>query len=311
MYTQGNPKLWTGRLDSETDPKQFRHFQTVKFANLENMENVSDKTGVGLLGYAVDKGVENNKGRIGSRKGPDIIKHEFAKLPDLSECEMLIDYGNVEHTSNHLRETQQEMARLSAKVIKQHKQAFLIGGGHDIAYAQYLATREVYSDASIGIINIDAHFDTRPDEPPTSGTMFREILDNDENVDYLVLGLAQGGNTRALYDYAKDNNIIYVYADELLHQVSPTIKDKIERFIHDHDTIMFTICMDVIDSVFAPGVSSPSVLGLYPHSVFEISKRVILSDKVSSISIAETNPDYDVDNRTSKLAANLIHHFLV
>ena len=83
MYTQGNPKLWTGRLDSETDPKQFRHFQTVKFANLENMENVSDKTGVGLLGYAVDKGVENNKGRIGSRKGPDIIKHEFAKLPDL------------------------------------------------------------------------------------------------------------------------------------------------------------------------------------------------------------------------------------
>ena len=72
----------------------------------------------------MDKGVENNKGRIGSRKGPDIIKHEFMKLPDLSECEMLIDYGNVEHTSNHLRETQQEMARLSAKVIKQHKQAF-------------------------------------------------------------------------------------------------------------------------------------------------------------------------------------------
>ena len=122
MYTQGNPKLWTGRLDSETDPKQFRHFQTVKFANLENMENVSDKTGVGLLGYAVDKGVENNKGRIGSRKGPDIIKHEFAKLPDLSECEMLI--VTVMHTSNHLRETQQEMARLSAKVINNINRLF-------------------------------------------------------------------------------------------------------------------------------------------------------------------------------------------
>ena len=48
-------------FDSETDPKQFRHFQTVKFANLKNMENVSDKTGVGLLGYAVDKGVETIK----------------------------------------------------------------------------------------------------------------------------------------------------------------------------------------------------------------------------------------------------------
>lgn len=311
MYTQGNPQLWTGRLDSDTDPKQFRHFQTVQFANLEKMENVGKKTGVGFLGYAVDKGVENNKGRVGARKGPDAIKREFAKLPDLSECDMLVDYGNVSHTNDCLRETQQEMAQLSAKVIQQHQQAFLIGGGHDIAYAQYLATRDVYPDASIGIINIDAHFDTRPDEPPTSGTMFREILDNDDKADYLVLGLAQGGNTRALYDYAKDNDVIYVYADELLHQVSPTIKDKVERFIHDHDTIMFTICMDVIDSAFAPGVSAPSVLGLYPHSVFEISKRIILSEKVSSISIAETNPDYDVDDRTSKLAANLIHHFLV
>ena len=62
--------------------------------------------------------------KVESDQEGDIIKHEFAKLPDLSECEMLIDYGNVEHTSNHLRETQQEMARLSAKVIKQHKQAF-------------------------------------------------------------------------------------------------------------------------------------------------------------------------------------------
>lgn len=311
MYTQGNPKLWTGRLDSKTDKKQFRHFQTVEFANLENMEVNNEKSGVGFLGYAVDKGVELNKGRVGAKKGPDIVKQEFAKLPDLSECEALVDYGNVEHSSEHLKDTHQEMARLTANVIKQHNQTFLIGGGHDVAYAQYLATRDVYPDASIGIINIDAHFDTRPDQAPTSGTMFRQILDNDDNTDYLVLGLAQGGNTRALYDYAHDKGIIYVYADELLNQVSPTIKDKIELFIHEHDTIMFTICMDVIDSAFAPGVSSPSVLGLNPHSVFEISKRVILSNKVSSISIAETNPEYDVDNRTSRLAANLIHHFLV
>ncbi|WP_154837764.1 formimidoylglutamase [Staphylococcus sp. Marseille-Q1834] len=311
MYTQGNPKLWTGRIDSETDPKQFRHFQTVKFANLEKMDTNEDKSGVGLLGYAVDKGVELNKGRVGAKKGPDAVKREFAKLPDLSECEALIDYGNVEYEDGELSETQQEMAKFSAQVIKNHNQTFLIGGGHDIAYAQYLATREVYPDASIGIINIDAHFDTRPDETPTSGTMFRQILEEDEQADYLVLGLAQGGNTRALYDYADEKGIIYVYADELLHQVSPTIKDKIERFMHDHDTIMFTICMDVIDSAFAPGVSSPSVLGLYPHSIFDIGKRVILSEKVSSISIAETNPDYDVDDRTSRLAANLIHHFLV
>ena len=41
----------------------------------------------------------------------------------------------------------------------------------------------------------------------------------------------------------------------------------IERFIHNHDTVMFTICMDVVDSAFAPGVSAPAVLG-YIHIQF-------------------------------------------
>jgi len=56
MYSKSNPKLWKGRVDSQNDPKQFKHFQTVTFANLENIENQFDKVGVGLLGYAVDKG---------------------------------------------------------------------------------------------------------------------------------------------------------------------------------------------------------------------------------------------------------------
>lgn len=140
--------------------------------------------------------------------------------------------------------------------------------------------------------------------------MFRQILEKDDNIDYLVLGLSQGRNTRSLYEYAEEKGIIYVYADEILNDLSPTIKDKIERFIHQHETIMFTISMDAIDSAFAPGVSEPTVLGLNPHSVFDIGKRVILSEKTSSISIAEVNPNYDIDHRTAQLAANFIHHFI-
>ncbi len=83
----------------------------------------------------------------------------------------------------------------------------------------------------------------------------------------------------------------------------------IERFVHEHDVIMFTICMDVIDSAFAPGVSAPAVLGLYPHTVLELAKRIIPSDKVSSVSIAAVNTT-SPDNRTAKLVANLVHHFL-
>ena len=251
-----------------------------------------------------------NKGRIGAKEGPNAIKKTFANLPVIRQCNVY-DYGNVEHNHDRLEETQQEFAHYVAKSIKKHNQTFLLGGGHDIAYAQYLGTREAYPDASIGVINIDAHFDTREESGSTSGTSFRQILEEDENTDYLVLGIQQGGNTRALFDYAETKGIGYVYSEELLHQISPPIKDKVERFVHDHDVIMFTICMDVIDSAFAPGVSANGVLGLSPHIVLELAKRIIPNEKVPTISIAETNPKYDVDNRTAKLSANFLYHFIL
>lgn len=311
MYRLAERDLWTGRLDSETDVKQFRHFQTVKFGDLSKVEKSGTRKGIGILGYAVDKGVELNKGRVGAKEGPNAIKKAFAGLPDLNQCEELVDYGNVEHDHDALIDTQKEYAELAAKSIQNHKQTFLLGGGHDIAYAQYLATRKVYPNESIGVINIDAHFDTRDEGESTSGTSFRQILEQDDNADYMVLGISQGGNTQGLFDYAKEKHVQYVYADELLNQVSPPIKDMIEHFIHDHDIIMFTVCMDVVDSAFAPGVSAPAVLGIYPHTVFELAKRIIPSEKVASISIAEMNPQYDLDNRTAKLVANLVHHFLI
>lgn len=309
MYKLAQRDLWTGRIDSETEETEFRHFQTIQFRNIED-EYDEPRHGVGMLGYAVDKGVELNKGRIGAKLGPDAIKKTFANLPDLRTCS-IYDYGNVEHNHETLEETQQEFAHYVASSIQRHNQTFLLGGGHDIAYAQYLGTREAFPDASIGIINIDAHFDTRKESGSTSGTSFRQILEQDENTDYLVLGIQQGGNTQALFDYAKERDIGFVYSDELLHQISPPIKDKIERFVHDHDVIMFTICMDVIDSAFAPGVSANAVLGLSPHVVLELAKRIIPNEKVSTVSIAETNPKYDVDNRTAKLSANFLHHFIL
>ncbi|WP_436854632.1 formimidoylglutamase [Staphylococcus caeli] len=309
MYKLAQRDLWTGRLDSDTDESQFRHFQTIKFRNIEdNYDEV--RHGVGLLGYEVDKGVELNKGRTGAKEGPNAIKKTFANLPVIRQCQ-IYDYGNVIHDHEHLEETQQEFGHLAAKSIKKHNQTFLLGGGHDIAFAQYLGTREAYPDASIGVINIDAHFDTREASGSTSGTSFRQILEQDNDADYLVLGIQQSGNTQSLFDYAEARGIGYVYADELLHQISPPIKDKVERFVHDHDVIMFTICMDAIDSAFAPGVSANGVLGLTPHIVLELAKRIIPNEKVASISIAETNPKYDIDQRTAKLSANFLHHFIL
>ena len=111
------------------------------FEDLSKLEKSSTPSGVGILGYAVDKGVALNKGRIGAKEGPDAIKQAFAGLPDLNQCETLVDYGNVYHDHEELIDTQKNLQHLQKSIVN-HRQTFLLGGGHDIAYAQYLATRK-------------------------------------------------------------------------------------------------------------------------------------------------------------------------
>ena len=141
-------------------------------------------------------------------------------MPDLNQCEELVDYGNVEHDHDALIDTQKEYAELAAKSIQNHKQTFYLVAD-TILLMHNTATRKVYPNESIGVINIDAHFDTRDEGESTSGTSFRQILEQDDNADYMVLGISQGGNTQGLFDYAKEKHVQYVYADELLNQVSP------------------------------------------------------------------------------------------
>ncbi|AKS68534.1 formimidoylglutamase [Staphylococcus coagulans] len=307
MYQKPNHELWTGRLDSETDQRAFRQFQTIQLAHID--EVAQQQAEVALFGYAIDEGVRLNQGRVGAKDGPDAIKRAFAGLPASMPLN-IVDYGNWTHSADTLFASQQRFGHYVHQLLQQHQRVFLLGGGHDIAYAQYLGVRAAYPDQSIGVINIDAHFDNRYEAHSTSGTSFRQMLTEDENLDYFVLGIQRPANTQALFDYAEETGTAYVLAEELVGQIGPPVKDKIDHFINAHDVILFTVCMDVVDSAFAPGVSAAAVLGLTPYTVLDLARRILESPKVTSVSIAETNPQYDVDQRTAKLVAHLLSHFI-
>ncbi|TDM07696.1 formimidoylglutamase [Macrococcus lamae] len=303
MYLLPDQSLWSGRLDSEHESSHYRYFQTVDLTGEQSEAKVA------LLGYAVDEGVRLNKGRTGAAAGPDAIRQAFAGLPVVNHINVK-DAGNIQHDSGQLISTQQEYAERAAELMTQHPMTFLLGGGHDIAYAQYLAMKQVFPHQSIGVINIDAHFDTRHVGESTSGTSFSQIIDDDDQAGYLVLGIQPSGNTRALFDYAETHDVSYVLAEAFDDGISDEVSAKIQQFIEHYDVILFTLCMDVIDSAFAPGVSAPAVLGLSSHVVAKLAGKIAASDKVSSVSIAEMNPTYDIDNRTAKLIAYLMNHMI-
>src|SRR5699024_8028984 len=159
-------------------------------------------------------------------------------------------------------------------------------GGHETFYGHYLGVRKALGpNKKIGLVNLDAHLDLRLDEEPSSGTMFRQILEADHKADYLCVGLQALGNTEQLFATAEKYNVSYILESDLepLEQTCT----KITEFTKKQDVIIYTICMDVINQASAPGVSAPAPFGLHPDKVRKITQHVVSQENFLSFDISE------------------------
>ncbi|RYG72521.1 formimidoylglutamase [Lentibacillus lipolyticus] len=306
IHTLADEQLWTGRVDDASDPAGFRFHQVVSVKELDELGE--REHAFGIVGFASDEGVRRNKGRQGAAQGPDAIRQQLAKLPyNLDKGIVPVDIGNVHCEGHALEEAQAELGRHVAKVLDKGTTPIIFGGGHETLYGHYLGARDhIGPDKTIGIINIDAHFDMRDDPEPSSGTMFRQILEEDANAGYLCLGIQEFGNTEALFATARKLGCEYMLEKDIAANDFQDTFTKIDDFSKRHDAVMMTLCTDSIAASSAPGVSAPSPLGLDPKTVKILLTYVARKRNVISFDISEVNPLVDESNKTVKLAANLV-----
>lgn len=290
--------LWNGRLDSyeEIDLRLWQVVQEIKEAQ--------EAGGVCFVGYDTDDGVVRNLGRKGAESGSNAIRKAIQSFPQLKGLKVY-DYRNLEKKS--VEEAQKEYSEKIADVLKKGIFPIGLGGGHDIAYGSYLGIRKAHPDKKIGIINFDAHLDMRPyDKGRTSGTSFKEIMDNDKNAQYAIVGFQKMGNTERLIKTAEAFNVL-ILEEECLEK---SIIKSLEEFIKKVDIVYVTFCMDVFDASTAPGVSAPVVMGLDPKKGKRLLRFLMETEKVVCVDFAEVNPVYDIDNMTAKLAGCLIYEVM-
>ncbi|GGI42773.1 formimidoylglutamase [Mammaliicoccus stepanovicii] len=311
MYKDVQKDEWTGRTDSATLRSAFRFHQVVdtidfKKQNIQPKQEFDNQINMALIGFECDEGVARNNGRTGAVDGPKQFRKSLSPLPIHNEYLHLTDYGNVVCNQTKLEAAQEELGDKLSQILLHNQFTVIIGGGHEVLYGHYLGVRKANKNKKIGIINIDAHFDMRDyDEKPSSGTMFKQILDQDDQVGYFVLGIQKNGNTKALFDRADQYGVHYIMEDQLRSHLSIETITSINAFIEEYDEILITLCTDSIDVSYAPAVSAPCIMGLQPHIVQTILQLVTQSNKSASLSIAELSPRFDIDNRTSRLLANL------
>lgn len=306
------PLLWEGRLDGE-EALYHRIFQRVTVQN--NVDSVKPGNFV-LHGYATDKGVLLNKGRTGARNAPDIIRKNMANFPVTSPDFMLIDFGNIsaDDVDFSVINFQNQVRDRVAKILAKGAKSIVLGGGHDIMYGHFSGIRKAFPDKKIGIINIDAHFDNReldPDIGPTSGTGFWQIA-QEEKIHSLHIGIQRNSNTLKLFDTAHQYGMKYILADEIFFENLPNIYEKIDEFSNEVDLLYITICMDVFNAAIAPGVSALAYSGIFADAAFmHFYRHILKSEKLVALDVAEVNPEFDIQERTARLAASLVNEWFL
>lgn len=305
MYKNADSKVWLGRIDHDTDSTYFRYHQTVQFST------TAKQGSIGLIGFVCDEGVRRNNGRVGAKDAPSVLRKQLASLPwrNHAHDDSLIDFGDIVCEGHELERAQQELGDKISDILTNGK-AIVLGGGHETLYGQYLGVRKAAGPkASIGLLNIDAHFDMRSyDKQTSSGTMFKQILDEDPNAQYFVCGIQQYGNTTALFNTADQYNVHY-FLDEQLD--SAMFTTALNDFMDAHDVLLVTLCMDVLNAAEAPGVSAPSPFGLSAIKVRNILRQMVSHKKTVSFSICEVNPLLDVNDQTAKLGAYFINEVIM
>lgn len=300
---------WTGRFDGDEE-SYHRIFQRVSTDS--DYENIKPNDFV-LHGFAVDEGVKRNKGRVGAREAPDLIRKNMSNFPVANSGFSLKDFGNIECENNDLEAVQNLLADKVAKVLSKQGKSVVLGGGHEVTFAHYSGIRKAFPNQKIGIINFDAHFDNREPENglATSGTGFWQIS-QEGDIHSLHIGIQKNSNTRKLFEIADDFEMKYILADEIYSENMPNLMFTINSFLEDVDVVYVTICMDVFNASIAPGVSASAYNGIFADRNFmQIYRHILNSKKIKALDVAEVNPIYDIQERTARLASSLVNEWFM
>jgi formiminoglutamase len=315
MYIPANKKLWIGRTDENEGQLGLRWHQIIKFIDLKNErlpELDKPMIGIVMLGFRCDEGVRRNKGRVGAKEGPELMRKVCSNLANHFDTDTLvIDAGDVVCEDENLEGAQEELQELVASVRSKGYFIFIFGGGHEVAYPHFMGIRKsIPDDKTIGIVNIDAHFDLRlPEDKASSGTPFFQISEfcqaNSQQFRYMAIGIQRSANTQALFARAAELGVTHIPSSDLRERNMDLVRQQIEDFIGQVDIVYLTVCLDVFDISFAPGVSAPSAIGIHPAMALELISMIGASGKLISADIAELNPSVDQGDKTSKLASKL------
>lgn len=293
------------------------------------------KKHIDLIGFPSDLGASLEGCKLGPEKFRELglvdrlqhVDHSVSDCGNLpvphrhesdEESEKLRYISSIVETSEHLSEVFEE------SLDKGHT-PICLGGDHSLSLGSLagIASYCRKNDKSYAVLWIDAHSDMNTDETSPSGNIHGMPLAASLGYGHERLVGIHGFSPKLLSQNTYlfgvrdvdplervlvEKSGVHFYEMHKVHELGLQkileneilpLKDKV-----DHVHVSFDI--DGIDPEFVPGVGTPVADGLSKQDALYFMQFLYTNDLIDSMDVVELNPALDKDDKTAKLAIDIL-----
>lgn len=265
--------------------------------------NEDEKPHLAFFGVQEDRGALNNEG---CTNGADHIRPHLYRLYSGDYSIKMTDLGNIRRGKT-IQDTYFALRTVVETLVKEDIVPIIIGGGHDLTYAQYRGYEHLEQRVEVALI--DSKFDLDQENvenaPLNSNTFLNHIILHEPDFLFNL-------NSIAYQNYLVSQESIIMY-DKLFFthkRLGELANDysQAEPAVRAADLVSFDIGSIRHSDASANQNAGPN--GLFGNTACQIARYAGMSDKCSSFGIYEYNPSLDQNQQSAMLLAQMVWCFI-
>jgi arginase family enzyme len=244
-----------------------------------------------------------NSPNAGSLKGPDKIREQLYSLSKIPGRSKIIDLGNMKQGVT-FNDTIAGLTDVLTLLISEKVFPVIIGGSSALIPAIDKAVSATLTRYTLTCVDPRIDFSNERKEPD-SFNYLNSVLNNHKSTfsHYINIGYQTYLNDQQVINRFLKKRSELVRIGDVRQAIYLT-----EPLFRDSDVAIFDI--SAVRQSDAPGTISPSPNGFYGEEICLLSRYAGISDKLKIFGLFDVNPEFDIRNQTTGLAAQILWFFL-
>jgi arginase family enzyme len=244
-----------------------------------------------------------NSQSIGTSKAPDSIREELYRLSRIPGKSKIIDLGNMKQGVT-FNDTIAGLTDILTNLIGENVFPLIIGGNSALTMAIDRAMSELKLNYTLAAIDSRIDFSTAKKESDPLNFLNTILAGHRSTMNhYINIGFQTYLNDPQVINRFLKRGSELVRIGDVRRAIYLT-----EPLLRDSDAAIFDISS--IRQADAPGTLHPSPNGFYGEEICLLSRYAGISDNLKVFGLFDVNPEFDIRNQTSSLAAQIIWFFL-